>query len=107
MTDVSESYDEHERLLEAIPRHMRADGTVNLTSLAREFGLHRSNMKPRVVALSASGALGTNPVLPGFMIKQTTAEFRNGELVGESIKQVPEGDVTELVPKGFAIKGVS
>lgn len=107
MTNVSEEGDEHARLLEAIPRHMRADGTVNLTSLAREFGLHRSNMKRRVVALSASGALGTNPVLPGFMIRQTTAQFRNGELVAESVKQVPEGDVTEAVPKGFAIKGVS
>ena len=43
------------RLLEAIPLHLRADGTVNLTSLGAEFGLHRSNMKPRVVALAVSG----------------------------------------------------
>ena len=107
MINVSEDDDERARLLKAIPRHTRPDGTVNLTSLAREFGLHRSNMKRRVVALSASGALGTNPVLPGFMIKQTTAQYRGGEMVGESVKQVPEGDVTEAVPKGFAIKGVS
>ncbi|HYA07752.1 MAG TPA: hypothetical protein VEF90_17835 [Xanthobacteraceae bacterium] len=106
MTDVNPD-DEHARLVDAIPRHMRKDGTVNLTTLGAEFGLHRSNMKPRVVALAVSGALGTLPVLPGFCIKSTSAQYRGGEFVGESVKQVPEGDITERVPKGFAIKGVS
>jgi hypothetical protein len=107
MTDVNPD-DEHARLVDAIPRHRRADGTVNLTTLGAEFGLHRSNMRHRVAALAGAGALGTRPVLPSFQIKKTSTQFRNGEIVGESIQQVPQViDVTEGVRPGFAISKIS
>ena len=64
-------------------------------------------MKPRVVALAVSGALGTRPVLPGFGIKKTTAQYRHGELVGESVQQVPQGEKTQEVRAGFAISKIS
>lgn len=98
---------EHARLKEAIPRHIRRDGTINYTSLGVEFDRHRSNMKRKVDALGVTGALGTSPVIPGFGIKSVSTQYRSGAMVGESIRQVPLGDQSETVPKGFAIKGVS
>ena len=98
---------EHARLIEAIPRHMRRDGTVNYTTLGAEFDRHRSNMKKKVAALGASGALGYSPVVPGMIVKTIATQYRGGEVVGESIRQAHEGEITERVPKGFAISHIS
>lgn len=98
---------DHARLVEAIPRHIRKDGTVNYTDLGVEFGLHRSNIRKRVAKLGVAGALGTNPVIPGFGISAVSTQYREGAMVGESIKQRPIGGQTNAVPAGFAIKGVS
>jgi len=106
MQNVSQD-DEHARLVAAIPRHTREDGTVNSSTLAGELDIPRTTVQRRLASLSASGALGTKPVLPGFGIKTTSAQYRHGELVAESVKQGPLGEITEAVPKGFAIKGVS
>ena len=99
--------DLHARLVDAIPRHMRRDGTINYTTLGAEFDRHRSNIKRRVAALGVAGALGFAPIIPGFGVSQVTTQYRKGDMVGESIQQKPLGEQTETVPKGFAIKGVS
>lgn len=54
------------------------------------------------------GELGTQPVLPGFEIKQTSTQLNAyGELEREWIRQRPErGDEFE-VPEGHIVKGVS
>ena len=107
MENIVDTDAEHARLVEAIPRHIRKDGTVNYTSLGIEFDRHRSNIKRKVAALGVAGALGFVPVIPGFGVKAVSTQYRGGAKVAESIKQTPLGEQTETVPKGFAIKGVS
>lgn len=57
---------------------------------------------------AARGMLGTEPVLPGYEISQTTSIYDEaGALVRQTVQQRPErGGVFEL-PEGHAIKGVS
>lgn len=79
---------DYERLKAAIHRHKREDGTVNYTDLGAEIGLHRSNAKRRVKMLYASGALGFEPVMPGFEATKVRSVYDgNGELKSESITQ--------------------
>ena len=80
-------------LKSAILRHKREDGTVNYTDLGAEIGLHRSNAKRRVTMLAASGALGFDPVVPGFAVSKVTSTFNGeGSLTSESITQKPAVD---------------
>jgi len=105
MTDDSE----HERLKAAITKHRREDGTVNYTDLGAEIGLHRSNAKRRVTMLASSGALGFDPVIPGFEATQVKTIYDgNGELKMESITQRPAVEVKPFeIGKGRSIGKVT
>lgn len=91
-------------LREAAAKHTRSDGTINTTKLAKELGWSRTTLQQRLARI---GLYGTAPVLPGFGIKKTSATFRDGELVSESVQQAPLGDVTDTLRPGFAISKIS
>lgn len=93
-------------LAEAIPRHMRGDGTVNFTTLGAEIGLHRSNARRRVIELASAGALGFSPVLPGYSITRTSTEVIDENGGRTWVRQDREGSSWEM-PEGHAVKGVS
>lgn len=85
------------------------DGGLGLPPLARATMGQRSD-SPDVRRRMAArrGELGTRPVLPGFVITQTTAvQDGGGHLEREFIQQRPEHGAAFSVPDGHRIKGVS
>lgn len=76
--------------------------------VAAEMGLAQSTVQARLKRSSELGMNGTEPLLEGFRITRTTAQYGpNGELKGEYISQRPDTGEEFQVPEGHAVKGVS
>lgn len=100
---------DHERMIAAIAKHTREDGTINYTKLAEDIGGHRTTAMRRVATLAVAGALGTKVIIPTFGITRVNTQVRKGEVVMESIEQKP-GAGAEVTPKtklGFGISRVN
>jgi hypothetical protein len=78
------------------------------TKAARVCGVARSTFQNRLHRAAERGLLGTEPVLPGYVIKKTSTQLGpDGELQREWIQQSKApGEVFE-VPAGHTVKGVS
>jgi hypothetical protein len=97
---------DHERMIAAIAKHTREDGTINYTKLAEDIGGHRTTAMRRVASLAVAGALGTKVVLPGFGITKT-AEWHFGDTEGRSVQQKPIGEKTAKIRPGFGISQIT
>lgn len=75
---------------------------------ARAAKVNRFTFADRLKIAARRGMLGTRPVLPGFEIKQTSAQLSaDGELQREWVQQRPEAGGEFVVPDGHTVKGVS
>jgi hypothetical protein len=75
---------------------------------AKALGIPRSTFMGRLKAAAKAGKLGFKPVLPGFEIKQTSAQLgAAGEVQREWVQQRPESGPAFDVPEGHSIRGVS
>lgn len=75
---------------------------------AASLGLPRSTFKDRLRNAARRGLLGTRPVLPGYEVKQTSAQRdADGNVEREWVQQRPESGDTFKVPDGHFIRGVS
>lgn len=93
-----------EQLIAAVAALKRYNG--NKTAAAKALGTARSNYYKQLHEAAALGLCGTNPVIPGFAIKQVAALISDGETEKEWIKQRALGEEFKL-PAGHVIKGVS
>lgn len=94
-----------EKAQEAAELFRAHDG--NVSAAAKAAGLSRETLRSRLKHSAERGYLGTNPVLPGFRISQTTAVKKDGAIVREYVQQKPErGEKFEL-PSGFRLTKVS
>lgn len=98
---------------------VRAAG--NVRDAARALGMARSSIGERfkrltetvqandteVAFASERGLLGTEPVLPGYAIKRTTAVYKEGEVVREYVTQAKAPGRRGEIPAGHVVKGVS
>ena len=76
--------------------------------VADEMGCAKSTVWERLKTAARMGLMGTDPVLPGFVIKQTSAQLGpDGEIQREWVQQRPEGGGVFELPPGHVIKGVS
>src|ERR1700752_3618645 len=67
-----------------------------------------ANSSPERKAAARRGELGLKPVLPGYEIKSSSAQYNaQGEITGYSVKQVPSLGPEFELPAGHAVKGVS
>ncbi|WP_292099414.1 oxidoreductase [Mesorhizobium sp.] len=91
---------------QAADAYLAAD--KNKAQAAVALGWKRETLRDRLKIAGERGMLGTEPVVEGFRISQTTAHYDgDGNLKAEFIQQKPErGGVFEL-PAGQKIKGVS
>jgi hypothetical protein len=76
----------------------------NQTKAADALGISRSALQDTLKAAARRGLMGHDPVLPGFVTASTkTTTDKNGDVVRQSVRQVPEpGPKLELLP-GFNI----
>jgi predicted phosphodiesterase len=75
---------------------------------ARAAGMPKTNFHLRLTRAAERGFLGTEPVLPGYEIKRTTAQYdAAGNLKGEFVTQHKESGVAFEMPEGQVLKGVS
>ena len=76
----------------------------NQTKAADALGISRSALQDTLKAAARRGLMGHDPVLPGFVTASTnTTADKNGDVVRQSVRQVPEpGPKLELLP-GFNI----
>jgi transposase-like protein len=81
----------------------------SIRAAAAALGIQRSTLRRRLKRAAERGLLDTMPIMPGFRIKQTSAQLGpDGELQKEWIKQTPEPNEEPFaVPAGHLIKGVS
>jgi len=78
------------------------------TETAKRLGIARSTLQNRLRRIAEKGWLGTEPVLEGFRISQSTAVYgEDGSLRAEFIQQKPEHGEVFKVPDGHKIKGIS
>ncbi|MEL6061877.1 MULTISPECIES: helix-turn-helix domain-containing protein [unclassified Methylobacterium] len=99
---------------------VRAAG--NVKAAARALGMARSSIGERFKKLTGAvqandtemafaserGLLGTEPVLPGYAIKRTTAVYgKEGELTREYVTQAKAPGRQGEIPAGHVVKGVS
>jgi hypothetical protein len=77
----------------------------NQTKAAAVLGIGRGTLQDSLKAAALRGMLGKDPVLPGFVIASTnTTTDKDGDVVRQSVRQVPEpGPKLELLP-GFDLK---
>lgn len=62
----------------------------------------------RVHLAAQRGLLGTEPVLPGFKLKKTTAVYdKDGNIAREFVQQVSDNGAPFELPAGHVIKGIS
>lgn len=79
----------------------------NKQKAASSIGVPTSTFKHRLNRAAQLGYCGTDPVIPGFAIKQVSQETdEDGNVKKEWTKQRPLGDEFQ-VPPGHVIKGVS
>lgn len=80
----------------------------NQTKAAAALKLSRSAFQNRLKVAARRGLMGTNPVLPGFVVSKTTAVLgADGKLQREFVQQKPEPGDEFKVPDGHVIKGIS
>ncbi len=79
--------------------------------IAQEMGVSQPTMSRAVAMIRASaksGAVGTDPVMPGFEISSVTTEVdMQGGKKREFIRQRPSRDDTFEAPAGHEVKGIS
>lgn len=93
-------------LSRAVAALAQAGGVVAHAALA--IGVPDSTLRRWRSYAAARGLLGTDPVLPGYEISQTTTIYDDGgSIVRKTVQQRPERGVPFEVPDGHAIKGVS
>jgi Bacterial regulatory protein, Fis family len=93
---------DYQAAIDAVKEH---DG--NITHAAQALGIKRETFRERVHRAAALGLMGSDPVLPGFAIKNVSTEFdENGAKGKEWIKQRQLGEEFKL-PDGHVIKGIS
>jgi len=75
---------------------------------AKAAGLSRSAFRNRLKRAAERGMLPTKPVMPGFEIKQTSAQLdAGGNVEREWVQQRPEAGPDFALPAGHILKGVS
>lgn len=75
---------------------------------AREMGCDRSTFRNRLKRAAERGMMPTEPVMPGYEIKRTTAEYdETGAVKKEWVTQHKEGGQPFAMPAGQILKGVS
>lgn len=75
---------------------------------ARAGGLDRKTLQHRLKRAAERGLMGFSPVLPGFRVSQTTAQYdAAGEIRAQSVQQRPELGEAFVVPAGHVVKGIS
>lgn len=96
-----------EQLREAAAAYIAHNGIK--AHAASSLGLPENTFRNRLLRAAEIGLLGTDAVLPGYVIARTS-ETRNadGEITSQSITQKPEtGDGQFQIPEGHKIKGLS
>lgn len=93
-------------MIEAVEALEKHDG--HKEKAARSLGIATSTFRNRLNKAAAAGFLGTQPVLPGFAVKQVSVPVgQDGEPVGAAwVKQRPLGEKFEI-PDGQVLKEVS
>lgn len=94
----------------------------SMRGAARSLGMADSSIRERLAKLrkavqgtdteltfaSEKGLLGTEPVLPGYALKRSTAVYgKKGELVREYVTQAKAPGPRAEIPAGHVVKGVS
>lgn len=75
---------------------------------AKAAGMPKTTFHLRLTRAAEKGFLGTEPVLPGYEIKRTTAQYDGGgNLKGEHVTQHKESGAPFEMPAGQVLKGVS
>ena len=75
---------------------------------AKAAGMPKTNFHLRLTRAAEKGYLGTEPVLPGYEIKRTTAQYDGaGKFKGEFVTQHKESGAPFEIPEGQILKGVS
>lgn len=92
--------------LDAVEARDKANG--DLTKAASSLGLNFNTYTYRLKIAAHRGFCGTNPVIPGFGIKQISTQTAEGKKEREWVKQGPltEGGTFEL-PPGFVLDRMS
>lgn len=86
-----------EELLDAVRALHAANGVK--ADAARALNLDRGTYRHRLEVAARRGLLGTDPVLPGFEIREvTTRRGRDGDKIGETIRQGPEREAHPFEP---------
>jgi hypothetical protein len=91
-----------DEVLAATVETYRANGG-NQVQTADALGLSRGGLQTRLRIAARRGLLGTEPVMPGYYISQTTTTPNGGKF----IQQKPEPGEEFTVPAGHIVKGVS
>jgi hypothetical protein len=77
----------------------------NQTEAAKAIGISRSGLQDRLKEAARRGLMGTDPVLPGFVIASTnTTTDKDGDVVRQSVHQVPEPGPKYEALSGFDLK---
>lgn len=80
----------------------------SVRAAAKAAGLPRSTFRHHLKRAAERGHLPTKPVMPGFVIKSTSATIdADGSVAREYIRQVKEPGASFAVPAGHVVKGVS
>lgn len=79
----------------------------NQRAVAEKMGIAQSVVSDRLKRASELGLNGTEPLLEGFRIAKTTAQYRDGKLVGEFVQQRLDIGGKFEMPEGHSVKGVS
>jgi len=75
---------------------------------AKALGIGKETLRESLMRGAEQGKLGTDPVLPGFRLSQTTAVLdADGNTVREFIQQKPDRGPEWALPDGHSVKGVS
>lgn len=89
----------------AVDALKRFEGNINRA--AKSLGLARSTLQGKIHRAAVLGLMGTDPVLPGFAIKNVSTQLdADGTKEKEWIKQRQLGEAFKL-PDGHVIKGIS
>ena len=92
--------------LEATVELYKREGSIFKAALAA--GTSKDTIRMRIHKAAERGMLGTEPVLPGFRIKEASRQIGpDGELQKEWIRQAKEHGEPFTLPDGHIIKGIS
>ncbi|WP_116002798.1 oxidoreductase [Consotaella salsifontis] len=80
----------------------------SITAAARALGLKRQTFRSRLHRAAECGMCGTDPVIPGFSIRQvSTTEDAEGRVEKRHIQQRRASGQPFTLPAGMALKGVT